>query len=198
MRPSRLFVIALAAVAALALLPSFSPAAEDGGVLSMAAARNEARSLAWDVARRNLSVNSVKLGQCQRRAADRIFCNAIDRGSTSAYKTTCSVWVRVTLVGERPKASLISVNCENERLPVLRAFQALEATRAVAAEQVGDVVSVGTFGRVSRTEIMTTVVWIRPAAADPTLKEPCALNLRVSLTPSEEVAVQITESFCIP
>jgi hypothetical protein len=162
----------------------------------MAASRDLTRSVGWEVARRNPLVSSVKVGSCQRRASDRIICNATARGSSSALKTTCEVWVRVTLVDNHPKASRLGTYCDNEPLPLLRAFQALEAVRPMAMELGGNGVSVGTEGRLSRTEIRVTAAWIRPAP-EPAKKELCAIHFKASLTPAETIAVEITDSFCV-
>ncbi|HEU4738857.1 MAG TPA: hypothetical protein VFS54_07215 [Solirubrobacterales bacterium] len=195
----RLLMTALAISVTALLVPASSPASNAGGVLSMAAARKATRSVAWEVARRNLSVNSVKLGACQRRSTERIVCEATDRGSTSTLKTTCAVRVDVTLAGNRPKGTLRGVNCDNQPFLVLRALQALEATRPVAEELGPKNVGIDIVGRVSRSEIKTMAAWIRPSISNPTAKEACALNFHVSLEPSGEVAVQLTESesFCV-
>jgi len=197
MKPSRLLLTVLALVASFSLVPSSAPAASPDGVLSMTAARLAARSLAWDVARRNPLVTSVKISTCQRRAADRIFCKAVDRGSSSALRTTCIVPIRVTLVRNRPKASSTAANCDNEPLLLLRASQALEAARPLATELGGEDVRVETFARVSRTEIAVAAGWIRPAASDITKDEICATKMLASLVEPEEIAVTITESICV-
>lgn len=197
MRLHRLLATVLAITLTALLVPASAPAADADGVLSMAAARSATRSVAWEVARRNPLVRSVKVGACRRLASDKVFCEAIDRGSSSTLKTTCKVRVRVTLEGTRPKGTLRGVHCENERLAVLRAPQALEATQPVAEDLAGRNVGVNWVGRVSRTEIKTMAGWTRPSAANPAVDEVCALYFRVTLMESGEVTVRLTESFCV-
>lgn len=191
MRLHRLLATTALAIAATVLIvPASSSAAEADGVLSMSAARQETRSIAWEVARRNALVNSVKVGACRRLASDQIFCKAIDRGSRSTFKTTCEVRVRVTLVGNRAKGTLRAVNCDNERLAVLRVPEALEAARPVAEGlRAGEFVLSAEY-RISRSEIPVTAVW-------PAKGEICSANLNVELTDTGEIAVQVTKSFCV-
>lgn len=190
MRLHRLLVTALAISATVLLVPTSSPAAKADGVLSMAAARQETRSIAWEVARRNTLVSSVKVGACRRLASDQVFCKAFDRGSSSTFKTTCEVRVRVTLIGTGPKGTLRAVNCDNERLAVLRVPEALEAARPVAEGlRAGDFVLSAEY-RISRSEIPVTAVW-------PAKGEICSAHLNVELTDTGEITVHVTKSFCL-
>lgn len=197
MRLHRLLVTALAISATALLVPTSSSAANADGVLPMAAARQETRSIAWEVARRNALVDSVKVGACRRLASDQVFCKAIDRGSNSTFKTTCEVRVRVTLIGARPKGTLRGVNCDNERLLVLRVPQALEAARPVAEGLRAGEIVLSAERRISRTEMLVSAVWIPPKDADPAQDQICAAKLNTELTETGAIAVHVTESFCV-
>ncbi|MFL5873000.1 MAG: hypothetical protein ACJ75T_05950 [Solirubrobacterales bacterium] len=195
MRPSRLFIIALSVLATSCLAPSLSLAATTDGVLSMAAARDAARSVGWDVARRNPLVTSVEVGPCRRRASDRIHCHTTARGSSSTLKTTCEISVRVTLADNRPEATH-QTNCDNEPQPILRAFQALEAVRPTAEDLGGEGVILYTYGRTSRTRIHVQAGWIQPAP-EPGKDEVCSVIFEVALTSSETIVVKATDSICV-
>lgn len=193
MRLFRLFIAALAISVTALLVPASSPATEADGVLSMAAARKATRSVAWEVARRNGLVSSVKLGACQRRASDLIACQAFDRGSSSTLKTTCEVRVRATLVNSHPKGTLRAVNCDNERQAVLRVPQALEAARPVAEGlRAGEFVLSPEF-RISRREIPVSAAWVPPKGTN----EICGAQLTVKLTETEATEVQVTKFACV-
>jgi hypothetical protein len=189
MRLHRLLVTVLAIATTALLVPAVSSAAVADGVLSMTAARKETRSVAWEVARRNHLVSSVKVGACQRQASDQVLCEAIDRGSSSTFRTTCEVRVRVTLVGTRPKGTLRAVNCDNERLLVLRVPEALAAARPVAEGLRNGEFALSAERRISRTEIAVMAAW-------PAKDEICGAHLNVELTEAEEIAVRVTEFFC--
>jgi hypothetical protein len=182
------------AFAALAPAPAF--AKDAGGTLTMAAAHDAARPLAWKVVRRNPSVNSVKVQGCHRRTDDRAVCQAVARGSSSELKTSCSIWVRVQLVHGRPKASLKEVSCANERFALLRAARALAAMRPVAEEIGGKDVLFSTAGRRSRVEILALASWLRPSADDPAVDEICSAVLQARLLDTGEVTVTVGEIHC--
>jgi len=80
--------------------------------LTMAAARQAARPVARDFARRNPKVNSVSLSGCERLGERRIDCHAIARGSTSTSKTTCRLRIAVRAVNQHPKARLAASSCQ--------------------------------------------------------------------------------------
>jgi hypothetical protein len=163
-----------------------------GDHLSMASARRSARATAWDVARRNRAVNSVKLSSCSRRAVDRVDCLALDRGSTSTLKTTCSVRVSVRAVGGRPKALLDHVSCENQRLALLRNTEAREAILALGREIAGQEVVLASVARTSRVEFAGNVAWT-PGSASLGPRELCVVYLRAALV-GEDVQVQASDS----
>jgi hypothetical protein len=181
-------------LAALLVFPgSAAGAVRKEGTLSAAAARSAARATAWDVARRNPLVNSVKLQGCDRRAADRLVCLAIERGSTSTLATTCRVWIRAEGANAKPKVKLNLISCKNHRVPLLRAAEA-EAAMLAEVQRMGgpEDLSFGILERLSRVEIAGMGAWTRPSAADPTRTEVCRVELRAALADTE-VQVRISQ-----
>jgi hypothetical protein len=163
--------------------------------LSMTAARNVTRAIAWEVARRNGSVNSVKVGACRRLTADRITCAAIDRGSTSVLETTCRLRVQVRFERGGPTGSLTGVNCENQRRALLRAEAAAAAIRQWAGQEIPDKeAEVGLQGRRSFVEFAGIAAWYLPSAANPT--EVCFIELKAILKGSGEIEVTPGKSGC--
>jgi len=165
-------LIPLAFVLTLAVLvPSAASGQAPSRSLSKAEAREAAIPVAWEIARRNSLVDSVKLHGCDRRAADRFVCLAFDRGSSSTLATTCRVWVRVEGTGAKPKATVNLVSCKNHRLALLRAAEAEAAMLPEAQRIGGPQVLFGGVMRRSRVEFVGTGGWTQPAAADPAKKE---------------------------
>lgn len=80
--------------------------------LTMAAARQAARPVARDFARRNPKVSSASLRGCGRITEQRIDCHAIGHGSTNTSETTCRLRIVVRAVNQRPKARLASSRCQ--------------------------------------------------------------------------------------
>lgn len=179
------FVLVLAA-----LLPPTASGQDAGRFLSNAAARRAALPVAWDVARRNATVNSVKLHGCDRRAADRFVCLAFDRGSNSVLATTCRVWVRVQGTNAKSNATLSLISCKNHRFALLKADEAEAAMLTEAQKIGGPETRFSMDGRLSRVELAGTGVWIRPAAADPVKQELCFVGLRATLV-GEQVQVHV-------
>jgi hypothetical protein len=185
----------LSFVALLALLGPAAGALGKGETLSAATARSATRGAAWEVARRNSLVNSVKLGGCNRRAPDRFVCLAYDRGSTSRLATTCRVWVRVEGGDPKPKATVNLISCKNHRLALLKAAEAEAAMLTRGKEILGEEVKLIFLGRMSRTEIVGSVGSFRPANSAP--QEICSAKLRAILI-GKEVQVQTDSSGCSP
>lgn len=183
--------LALLIAALFALGPAPGALAKEA-TLSLSAARSAARGTAWEVARRNPSLNSVKLGGCNRRAPDRLVCLALDHGSTSTLATTCRVWIRVEGTDQKPKATVSFISCKNHRWALLRAADA-EAAILAEAQRIGGPVDIqfGILGRLSRVEIAGTAGWERPNAADPAKAELCLLELRAVLV-GDEVQVHVS------
>jgi hypothetical protein len=191
MKTPRSLLLSLAFALMLATsLPSTASGQDAGSFLSNAAARMAARPVAWDVARRNATVNSVKLHGCDRRAADRFVCLAFDRGSTSALATTCRVWVRVEGTDAKPKATLNLISCKNHRFALLKAAEAEAAMLARSKEIFGEEVKLIFLARMSRSEIVGSVGAFRP-------QELCSAKLRAVLI-GKEVQVQTDSSGCSP
>ncbi|HMI80250.1 MAG TPA: excalibur calcium-binding domain-containing protein [Solirubrobacterales bacterium] len=80
--------------------------------LTMTAARQAARPVAREFARRNPKVSSVSLSGCERLGERRIDCHAIARGSTSTSQTTCRLRIAVRAVNQHPKARLAASSCQ--------------------------------------------------------------------------------------
>jgi hypothetical protein len=174
------------------LLPSGASGQEAKPWLSSAGAREAALPVAWEVARRNQTVNSVKLHGCDRRAADRFVCLAFDRGSTSELATTCRVWVRVEGTDTTSKATLTLIDCKNHRFALLRAAEAEAAMLAEAQRIGGPEVRLSMLGRQSRVETEGEGFWLRPASSDPTKKELCEVALTATLV-GDQVQVRVTQ-----
>jgi hypothetical protein len=173
-------------IAALLVPGSAAGAVEKEGTLSTAGAQSAARATAWDVARRNPWVNSVKFQGCDRRTGDRLVCLAMERGSTSTLATTCRVWIRVEGTDAKPMVKLNLVSCKNRRLALLRAAEA-EAAMLAELQKIGDPedLSLSIFARLSRVELAGLGTWTRPVAGDPTRTEGCGIGLRAALADGE-------------
>lgn len=195
MRRPLLLLLSIAMTFAV-LAPSPAYAENAGDILTMAAAHDAARPVAWEVVRRNGSVNSLKIQGCHRRADNRAICLAVAGGSSSVLKTSCSIWVGVHLAHGRPEASLKKINCENERLALLRAADAWAAIRPVAESLGGPEVLIGFLGRQGRVEIDAVAGWFRPTAADPARKELCSARLQARLIDTGEVTVSAGATRC--
>jgi hypothetical protein len=173
-----------------ALAPPVASGQNAGRLLSNAAARKAALPVAWDVARRNPAVNSVKLHGCDRRAANRFVCLAFDRGSTSTTATTCRVWIRIEGTDARSTATQSLIDCKNHRFALLRAVEAAAAMHAEAQKLGGPEALFSMNGRLSRVELAGDGGWLRPARADPTKHELCVVELRATLV-GEQVQVRV-------
>jgi hypothetical protein len=198
MKTSRFLLIPLAFLLMLAALaPSAASGQEAKPWLSNAAARKAALPVAWEVARQNHSVNSVKLHGCDRRAADRFVCLAFDRGSNSERATTCRVWVRVEGTDAKSKANLTLIDCKNHRFALLRAAEAEAAMLAEAQRIGGPEVIFSMYGRLSRVELTGSAGWLRQASTNPTKKETCGVNLNATLV-GDQVQVRVIQGpYCL-
>jgi len=191
----KIFSLIAMAIGLLAMTPpAFAgPAASEQ--LSMPAARDAARAVAWDFARGNPSVNSVKIRSCHREATRRIQCLAVSRGSTSTLSTTCQVWIRVGVAEGRPKASRKRVSCENLRRPLLRASRAASAMRPEGERIGGPEAMFSILGRTSRVGFAGMAAWIRPFPGDPSEIEICKVDMTATLV-GEEVWVHADPVVC--
>jgi hypothetical protein len=186
---SALSVAALSAPAAIARVAA--------PPLSKVRARSAARSVAWEVARRNPSVNSVKIEGCERRERDRFLCTAVDRGATSELRTTCEVRIAVRLRADRPEASLRGVSCQNERLLLLRAPQALAAILPEAEALGGPEARIVFIGRQERAVIAASVGWtVKPPTAS--AEELCVAKILARLLATGDIEVQVGAPRCLP
>jgi hypothetical protein len=198
MKTRRSLVLLFASVLTLSvLLPGAATGRGTPRHLSNAAARKAAVPAAWDVARENPSVNSVKLRRCARQAADRFVCLAVDRGSSSQLATTCRVWIRVAGTDASPNATVRLIKCKNHRYALLKAADAETALLAEAQTFGGSEVTVAIIARFNRLELAALAGWTRPAIADPRRKEFCGADLRATLV-GDQIEVRVTRGpFCL-
>lgn len=163
----------------------------------MSAARDAARTIGWDVARRNHLVQSVKVDNCKATAQGRMHCLVLDRGSTSIRKTTCRVSVRVEIVAGQTKGSLRGVSCQNERLLLLRASDAEAAMQLRAQELSGHKEStISIFARLSRLELLGAAAWSPQGSLQKAEDELCSAKLRATMTANGVIQVITEESGC--
>lgn len=191
----KLFTLLLTPLISFALLTCFASAKPRQP--SMSAARNAARAVGWEVARRNPLVQSVKVDRCTKSREGRIHCLVLDRGSTSVLKTTCRVSVRVGVDRGRIKGALRGVSCHNKRLLLLRASDAEAAMQLRAQELSGHTEStISIFYRPSRTELLGLAAWSPQGSLQKADGELCSAQLRATLTNSEEIQVTTEENGC--
>jgi hypothetical protein len=186
-----------AALLSFALLSGSASA--DRLLPSMNEARDAARSVGWEVARRNQSVQSVKVGSCKRRAGARVHCLVFARGSTSVMKTTCRIGVNVTMLNEVARGTLWQVKCRNERLSLLRAADALAAMQLRAQElSGGKEVLTDLLGRGSRTLLFGIVQWSPRGSIHEPAGELCVAHLRATLADDGVTRVSAEKMRCMP
>jgi hypothetical protein len=185
----KILTLLLASLVSLALFPG--PASANPLPPSMSAARNAARAVGWEVARRNDLVHSVKVDGCTKKPGDRFHCLVLDRGSTSNFKTICRVSVRVEVVNGRSRGTLRGVNCDRERLLLFRAADAEAAMQRRVQELASHPERVSIMlTRISRVEIIGNAAWAEPEG------ELCAARLQASLTGDGLVVISVEQSHC--
>lgn len=159
-------------------------------------AHSKARQLAWEVARRDSRLSSVKIEGCRNHGANRFTCMAIERGSTSARLTTCRTRIRVGLAHGVPKASVIASRCQTERRLVFRSAAALAAVRPVVEEMASGTWGIQPMRRISLVELEFNVQWHVMRGDTPPIWEVCSANLRARLVSKHQVEVDVVSSRC--
>jgi hypothetical protein len=184
-----------AALLAFALLSSSASA--DRLLPSLNEARAAARSVGWEVARRNQSVQSVKVGSCERKAGARRHCLVFARGSTSVMKTTCRIGVNVTMLNEVARGTLWQVKCRNQRVAMLRAPDALAAMQLRAQElSAGKEARAAISARASRTMLFGSAGWSPLGSIYDPQGELCAATLRAILMDDGAIRVSVDAVQC--
>ncbi|HEX6782667.1 MAG TPA: hypothetical protein VF125_11655 [Solirubrobacterales bacterium] len=112
-------------------------------------------------------------------------------------KTTCRIGVNVTMLNEIARGTLWQVKCRNERLPLLRAADALAAMQLRAQElSGGKEVLTDIFGRGGRTVLFGDALWSPRGSIHDPQGEICGAHLRATLADDGVIQVSTEKTSC--
>jgi hypothetical protein len=158
--------------------------------LRKAAAKRAARAKVLRFDGVHAQVAGIVLNRCARRSKYRVDCRFFADGTTSTFKTTCTLTVVVRGEGGAASARL-RPSCRRER--VLSFQRARETMEPEAERLAGQPANVVGLQRQSRTAIYGEASWVRIT----TRRERCAVELVAVLLSSGEVEVRSRYLECL-
>jgi hypothetical protein len=164
--------------------------------LEMADARRAARKAARDFARSDDRVTTATVGDCKRRAEQRVDCVAIDRGKSSTTETVCRLRVSIRATDGNPSARITSSKCRTTSLLTLTEAEAVAAMTATLSEITGRPVRIPATERLSQVSFSGLGEWTRTGSNGGLQK--CSAFLMATRKSLDLVSVSIDLPECSP
>ncbi len=163
--------------------------------LDKGVARGAAKQAARSFVSGDRRLDSVSFRGCYRKSLQRIDCNFLGRGRTSADRTSCRFRVSVEGLDQSYSTHVGHLSCRSEELLRLSRAEAKQAMQESAADVAGRPVQLE-LERRNRLGFTGWASWRRDAAAG-TSRETCELELVAELAASGSLHVQTRNLHCM-